>query len=129
MSAMEVHLFNDWLWDMLSFHVNFCIKSSMTSATYEILELRGVIVFNYLCMRNLIITYLIYFFARINRINTCKELKNWASSLEAVKNLPVLWHMLHRCGDNKGNVSGAVTHVKCFFILIMKNSKKVVLKI
>ena len=49
-SAMEMHLFNDQLWDTLSFHINHNIKSIITSITSKTRELRGEIVFNYLSM-------------------------------------------------------------------------------
>ena len=104
--------------------MNFCIKSRITSATNEILELRGTIVLNCLCMRNLIITYFIYFFAGINRINTCEESKNWMLLPEAVKNLAVLWHVLHGHWDNKDNILGAVTHFKYFFAINYQEFKE-----
>ena len=47
----------------------------MLTITNETLELRGRIAFDYSHIHNLINVF-VYFFAGINRLNSCEELKN-----------------------------------------------------
>ena len=45
-SHMKIHVFDDWLWMKIIFHINCNIKSTMIATTNKTLGLKGRIVFN-----------------------------------------------------------------------------------